>query len=91
PILKKPTREIEEGKERNCLMSHQWDFGDTGASVGRSAVVKGKGKLEHFGVKLEDTEEGKDSQEQPILSHSTKAHNLQGMDLGPSTSRISDK
>nr|GEU44685.1 ARID DNA-binding domain-containing protein [Tanacetum cinerariifolium] len=91
PILKKPTREIEEGKDKNCLMSHQWDFCETGASIGRSAVLKGKGKLEHFGVKLEDTEEGKDSQEQPILSHSTKAQNLQGMDLGPSTSRISDK
>nr|GEU92787.1 ARID DNA-binding domain-containing protein [Tanacetum cinerariifolium] len=91
PILKKPTREIEEGKDRNCLMSHQWDFGETGASIGRFTVLKGKGKLKHFGVKLEDTEEGKDSQEQPILSHSTKAHNLQGMDLGPSTSRILDK
>ncbi|GKC30271.1 ARID DNA-binding domain-containing protein [Tanacetum coccineum] len=91
PILEKPTREIEEGKDRNCLMSHQWNFGETGASIRRYAVLKGKEKLEHFGVKLEDTEEGNESQEQPILTHSTKAQNLQGMDLEPSTSRISDK
>ncbi|GKC55063.1 ARID DNA-binding domain-containing protein [Tanacetum coccineum] len=87
-ILKMPTREIEEGKDRDCLMSHQWDFSETGAPTGRTAVQKGKGKVEHFGVKLEDTEEGEDSQEQPTLSHSTRTQNLQGMILGPSTSRI---
>ncbi|GJZ67735.1 hypothetical protein Tco_0630975, partial [Tanacetum coccineum] len=53
----------------------------------RTAVQKGKGKVEHFGVKLEDIE-GEDSQEQPTLSHSTRTQNLQGMILGPSTSRI---
>ncbi|GJV44436.1 ARID DNA-binding domain-containing protein [Tanacetum coccineum] len=87
-ILKMPTREIEEGKDRDCLMSHQWDFSETGAPTRRTAVQKGKGKVEHFGVKLEDTEEGEDSQEQPTLSHSTRTQNLQGMILGPSTSRI---
>ncbi|GJV67048.1 ARID DNA-binding domain-containing protein [Tanacetum coccineum] len=85
------TREIErkvEGKDRDCLMSHQWDFSETGAPTGRIAVQKGKGKVEHFGVKLEDTEEGEDSQEQPTLSHSTRTQNLQGMVLGPPTSRM---
>nr|GEV02832.1 ARID DNA-binding domain-containing protein [Tanacetum cinerariifolium] len=27
-ILKMPTRKIEEGKDRDCLMSHQWNFED---------------------------------------------------------------
>ncbi|GJV89773.1 hypothetical protein Tco_1533711 [Tanacetum coccineum] len=44
--------------------------------VRRTAVQKGKGKVEHFGVKLEDTEEGEDSQEQPTLSHSTRTQML---------------
>ncbi|GJQ91356.1 ARID DNA-binding domain-containing protein, partial [Tanacetum coccineum] len=58
-ILEESTRQIEEGKDRDCLMSHQWDFSETGAPTGRTArtaVQKGKGKVEHFGVKLEDTE-----------------------------------
>nr|GEW44129.1 ARID DNA-binding domain-containing protein [Tanacetum cinerariifolium] len=89
-ILKIPTREIEEGKDRYCLVSHQGDFSETGAPTGRTAVQKGKGKMEHFGVKLEDTEEGEDSQEQPTLSHSTRTQNLQGMVLGPSTSMMTN-
>nr|GEW95829.1 ARID DNA-binding domain-containing protein [Tanacetum cinerariifolium] len=84
-ILKMPTSEIEEGKDRDCLMSHQWDFSETGAPTGRTIIQKGKGKMDHFGVKLEDTKEGEDSQEQPTLSHSTRMQNLQGMVLGPST------
>ncbi|GJT14804.1 ARID DNA-binding domain-containing protein [Tanacetum coccineum] len=88
-IPKMPTK--EEGKDRDCLGSHPWNFGETGANITRNAVQKAKGKVEHFGVKLEDTEEEDDSQEQPILSHSTKAHDLQGMELGTSTSRTLDK
>ncbi|GJY83594.1 ARID DNA-binding domain-containing protein [Tanacetum coccineum] len=84
-ILKMPTREIEEGKDRDCLMSHQWDFSETGAPIAKSAVLKGKETLEHFGVKLEDT---RDSQHQPILPHSTSNQNLQGMLSKPSTSRM---
>nr|GEY86808.1 ARID DNA-binding domain-containing protein [Tanacetum cinerariifolium] len=88
-IPKMPTK--EEGKDRDCLGSHPWNFGETGANITRNAVQKAKGKVEHFGVKLEDTEEENDSQQQPILSQSTKAQDLQGMELGASTSRISDK
>nr|GEX96768.1 ARID DNA-binding domain-containing protein [Tanacetum cinerariifolium]GEY04499.1 ARID DNA-binding domain-containing protein [Tanacetum cinerariifolium] len=82
-ILKMPTRDIEEGKDRDYHMYHQWDFNET-------AVQKGKGKMEHFCVKLEDTEKGEDGQEQPTLSHSTRTQNLQGMVLGPSTSMMTN-
>ncbi|GJU93352.1 ARID DNA-binding domain-containing protein [Tanacetum coccineum] len=61
-ILKKSTRKVEEDKDRDCLMSHQWDFGETCAPTANIAVQKGKEKLEHFGVKLEDTEDGEDNQ-----------------------------
>nr|GEZ29290.1 ARID DNA-binding domain-containing protein [Tanacetum cinerariifolium] len=61
-ILKKPTRKVEEDKYKNYLMSHQWDFGETCAPTANTVVQKGKEKLEHFGVKLEDEEEAKDNQ-----------------------------
>ncbi|GJT18260.1 ARID DNA-binding domain-containing protein [Tanacetum coccineum] len=61
-ILKKSTRKVEEDKDRDCLMSHQWDFGETCAPTANIAVQKGKEKLEHFGVKLKDTEDGEDNQ-----------------------------
>ncbi|GJX88636.1 hypothetical protein Tco_0340650 [Tanacetum coccineum] len=86
-ILEESKRKVED-KDRDCLMSHQWDFGETCEPTARTAVQKGKEKLEHLGVKLEDTEEGEDSQEQPTLSHSTRIQNLQRMIIGPSTLRI---
>ncbi|GJR01762.1 hypothetical protein Tco_0524746 [Tanacetum coccineum] len=89
-ILKKSTKKVEEDKDRDCLMSHQWDFGETCAPTANIAVQKGKEKLEHFGVKLEDTEDGEDNQPQPISSHYTRNQNLQGKIIGPSTSRKSD-
>ncbi|GKE30658.1 ARID DNA-binding domain-containing protein [Tanacetum coccineum] len=89
-ILKKSTRKVEEDKDRDCLMSHQWDFGETCAPTANIAVQKGKEKLEHFGVKLEDTEDGEDNQPQPISSHYTRSQNLQGKIIEPSTSRKSD-
>nr|GEU53294.1 ARID DNA-binding domain-containing protein [Tanacetum cinerariifolium] len=58
-ILKIPTRTIEEGKDRDCLMSHQWNFGETCAPTTGQKV---KGRLEHFGIKLEHTKDGKDDQ-----------------------------
>nr|GEZ91707.1 ARID DNA-binding domain-containing protein [Tanacetum cinerariifolium] len=81
-ILKMPTRKIEEGKDRDCLMSHQWNFGETCAPT---AGQKGKGRLEHFGIKLEHIEDGKDDQP----GHTNQ--NLQGMYTEPSTSRNSEK
>ncbi|GKA24144.1 hypothetical protein Tco_0710177 [Tanacetum coccineum] len=89
-ILKNSTRKVEEDKDRDCLMSHQWDFGETYAPTANIAVQKGKEKLEHFGVKLEDTEDGEDNQPQPISSHYTRSQNLQGKIIEPSTSRKSD-
>ncbi|GJT14803.1 ARID DNA-binding domain-containing protein [Tanacetum coccineum] len=77
----------------NLYSTEEWDFSLetslTSANITRNAVQKAKGKMDHFGVKLEDTEEEDDSQEHPILLHSTKAHDLQGMELG--TSRTLDK
>nr|GEW72174.1 ARID DNA-binding domain-containing protein [Tanacetum cinerariifolium] len=79
-ILKMPTRKIEAGKDRDCLMSHQ--FGKTCAPT---AGQKGKGRLEHFGIKLEHAEDGKDDQP----GHTNQ--NLQRMYTEPSTSRNSKK
>nr|GEX24682.1 E3 ubiquitin-protein ligase COP1-like [Tanacetum cinerariifolium] len=87
-ILNDPTKKVEEDIERICPMSHQWDFDETCAPL-KTNAQEGKGKLEHFGVKLEDTEDAEDIQPQPIQSHYTR--NLQGMITGPSTSRKSDK
>nr|GEW90323.1 ARID DNA-binding domain-containing protein [Tanacetum cinerariifolium] len=81
-ILKMPTRKIEEGKDRDCLMSHQWNFGETCAPT---SGQKGKGRLEHFGIKLEHTEDGKDDQP----GHTNQ--NLQRMYIEPSTPRNSEK
>nr|GEV32201.1 ARID DNA-binding domain-containing protein [Tanacetum cinerariifolium] len=83
-ILDESTRNVED-KDRDCLVSHQWDFGETGAPIRKIAVLKGKETFEHFGVKLEDT---RDSQDQPILTHSTRNQNLQGILPRPSTSRM---
>nr|GEW00665.1 putative ribonuclease H-like domain-containing protein [Tanacetum cinerariifolium] len=83
-ILKESTRKVED-KDIDCLMSHQWDIGETGAPIAKSTVLKGKETLEHFSVKLEDT---RDSQDQPILPHSTRNQNLIGILSRPSTSKM---
>nr|GEV51291.1 ARID DNA-binding domain-containing protein [Tanacetum cinerariifolium] len=93
-ILNIPTRKVEEDKERTCSMSHQLDFAETCAPIKRTTDQRGKGKIEHFGVKLEDIEEEKDSQPQlikPIQTHYARNQNIQGIIKGPSTSRKSDK
>nr|GEW76415.1 serpin-ZX [Tanacetum cinerariifolium] len=71
-ILEESTRKVEE-KDIDYLIPHQWDFGKDGAPIAKSVVLKEKETLEHFGVKLEDT---RDSQDQPILPHSTRNQNL---------------
>nr|GFB08987.1 hypothetical protein [Tanacetum cinerariifolium] len=48
-ILMMPTR-IEEGNDRYCLMSHQWNFDETGAPIAKSLMEfcqKSEGRLEH--------------------------------------------
>nr|GEY33786.1 ARID DNA-binding domain-containing protein [Tanacetum cinerariifolium] len=83
-ILEESTRKVED-KDIDYLIPHQWDFGEAGAPIAKSAVLKGKETLKHFGVKLEDT---RDSQDQPILPHSKRNQNLQGILSRPSTSRM---
>ncbi|GJV90210.1 ARID DNA-binding domain-containing protein [Tanacetum coccineum] len=56
-ILDMPTKKVEEDKERTCPMSYQWDFAKTCAPIKRTTDQRGKEKLEHFGVKLQDIEE----------------------------------
>nr|GEW45712.1 ARID DNA-binding domain-containing protein [Tanacetum cinerariifolium] len=51
-ILEESTRKVEE-KDKECLIPHQWDFGEAGAPIAKSAVLKGKVTLEHFGIKLQ--------------------------------------
>nr|GEX32031.1 ARID DNA-binding domain-containing protein [Tanacetum cinerariifolium] len=51
-FLEESTRKVEE-KDKECLIPHQWDFGEAGAPIAKSAVLKGKVTLEHFGVKLQ--------------------------------------
>ncbi|PWA97708.1 bulb-type lectin domain-containing protein [Artemisia annua] len=88
-ILDIPTRKVEEDK-RICPMSHQWNVNETYAPIKMSTDERGKGNLEHFGVKLEDIEEDKDSQSQfakPIQTHYAGNQNMQGTIKGPSTSR----
>ncbi|GKC47659.1 ARID DNA-binding domain-containing protein [Tanacetum coccineum] len=45
-------------RDSECLGCHQWEIGEDGAQRRRPAVLKGKGIMEHFGVQLEDTNEG---------------------------------
>nr|GEU95787.1 hypothetical protein [Tanacetum cinerariifolium] len=52
-----PTKIVEEGKEYTCLASHQCDFDEIKAPNMEAANRKGKEKIEHFGVKLEDLNE----------------------------------
>ncbi|GJT60904.1 ARID DNA-binding domain-containing protein [Tanacetum coccineum] len=59
-----PTKNVEEGNEDTCLTSHQCGFAEIKAPNMEAANRKGKEKIEHFGVKLEDLngEEYHDSQ-----------------------------
>ncbi|GKA77045.1 ARID DNA-binding domain-containing protein [Tanacetum coccineum] len=59
-----PTKNVEEGNEDTCLTSHQCGFAEIKAPNMEAVNRKGKKKIEHFGVKLEDLngEEYHDSQ-----------------------------
>nr|GEU53045.1 ARID DNA-binding domain-containing protein [Tanacetum cinerariifolium] len=85
-ILEESTRKVKD-KDLDCHIPHQWDFGEASAPIAKYAVLKGKETLEHFGVKLEDI---RDSQDQPILPHSTRNQNIQGILSNPSTSRMTE-
>ncbi|GKB16023.1 ARID DNA-binding domain-containing protein [Tanacetum coccineum] len=47
------TRNVEEDNGVNCLTSHQSDFAEI--RTPNMEVAKGKEKMEHFGIELEDT------------------------------------
>ncbi|GJY57437.1 ARID DNA-binding domain-containing protein [Tanacetum coccineum] len=72
-------------RDRECLGCHQWEIGEDGAQRRRPAVLKGKGIMEHFGVQLEDTNEGL---EEPTQGHYKGNQNLQRLYVEPSSSRV---
>ncbi|GKB68000.1 ARID DNA-binding domain-containing protein [Tanacetum coccineum] len=52
-----PARTLEVGKGYTCPTTHQCDFGESSAPNLEVASKKGKEKLEHFEVKLEEEKE----------------------------------
>ncbi|GKB45813.1 hypothetical protein Tco_0896566 [Tanacetum coccineum] len=79
-------------RDREC--HHQGEIGRDGAQWRRPAVLKEKGNIEHFGVQLEDTNEGP---EEPIQGHYKGNQNLYAEsssrvkeEYGPSTDNSSD-
>ncbi|GJX70267.1 ARID DNA-binding domain-containing protein [Tanacetum coccineum] len=83
-VLSMPTETVEKGKEYTCPAFHQCDFGDNQAPNKEATSTKGKEKIEHFGIILEDARRDEDSHQiQPILPNikrsQTKDKDLQGM------------
>ncbi|GJS70120.1 ARID DNA-binding domain-containing protein [Tanacetum coccineum] len=83
-VLSMPTETVEKGKEYTCPAFHQCDFGDNQAPNKEAASTKGKEKIEHFGIILEDARRDEDSHQiQPISPNikrsQTKDKDLQGM------------
>ncbi|GJV16309.1 ARID DNA-binding domain-containing protein [Tanacetum coccineum] len=72
-------------RDSECLGCHQWEIGEDGAQRRRPAVLKGKGIMEHFGVQLEDTDEGP---EEPTQGYYKGNQNLQRLYAEPSSSRV---
>nr|GEW05443.1 ARID DNA-binding domain-containing protein [Tanacetum cinerariifolium] len=86
PVLGMPTKIVEEGKEYTCLASHQCDFAEIKAPNMEAASRKGKEKIEHFRIILEDTRRESDSHHfqpiQPNIKRSqTMNKDIQGMIL----------
>ncbi|GKD17047.1 ARID DNA-binding domain-containing protein [Tanacetum coccineum] len=54
-----PEDPIRGGEDSESLEEYQWNIGKKGAQI---AVEKGKEKLEHFGIKLEEEEDCKQQQ-----------------------------
>nr|GEZ43792.1 ARID DNA-binding domain-containing protein [Tanacetum cinerariifolium] len=94
PILDIPTKNVEEGKEYTCLTSHQCGFAEIKAPNMEAANRKGKEKIEHFGIKLEDTRNEPDSFQpiqQSIKRSQTMNKDIQGMIKSPTNSEPADK
>nr|GEW36062.1 ARID DNA-binding domain-containing protein [Tanacetum cinerariifolium] len=84
PVLGMPTKILEEGKGYTCLASHQRDFAEIKAPNMEATSRKGKEKIEHFGIILEDTRRESDSHHfqpiQPNIKRSqTMNKDIQGM------------
>nr|GEW10455.1 ARID DNA-binding domain-containing protein [Tanacetum cinerariifolium] len=83
-VLSMPKKIVEKGKENTYLASHQCDFGDIQAPNMEATNRKGKKKIEHFGIVLEDTSRESDSHHfQPIQPNikrnQTMKKDIQGM------------
>nr|GEY61741.1 ARID DNA-binding domain-containing protein [Tanacetum cinerariifolium] len=82
-VLGMPTNNVEKGKKLTCPTFHQCDFDDQAPNK-ETASTKGKEKIKHFGIILEDERKDVDSHQiQPISPNikrsQTKDKNLQGM------------
>nr|GEU51511.1 ARID DNA-binding domain-containing protein [Tanacetum cinerariifolium] len=90
-VLGMPTKIVEEGKEYTCLASHQCDFAEIKAPNMEVASRKGKEKIKHFRIILEDTRRESDSHLfQPIPPNIKRSQNMnkdiQGMIKRPTNS-----
>ncbi|GJZ45397.1 ARID DNA-binding domain-containing protein [Tanacetum coccineum] len=78
------TRNVEEGNGFNCLTSHQSDFAEI--RTPNVEVAKGKEKMEHFGIELEDTSYESDNLSPihpSIKGRQTMSKDNQGVIKGP--------
>nr|GEV71301.1 ARID DNA-binding domain-containing protein [Tanacetum cinerariifolium] len=80
-VLGMPTKIVEKGKEYTCLASHQCDFGDIQAPNMEAAIRKGKEKIEHFGIILEDKRKESDIHQLQPISPSIKRSQIINKDL----------
>ncbi|GJV41969.1 ARID DNA-binding domain-containing protein [Tanacetum coccineum] len=88
-------RDFGKGKEYTCHASHQCDFVEIQAPNMEAANRKGKEKIEHFGIILEDARKEADSHQlQPISPNIKKSQtmnkDLQGMIKRPMNSDKED-
>nr|GEY74809.1 ARID DNA-binding domain-containing protein [Tanacetum cinerariifolium] len=94
-VLDIPTKIMEEGKEYTCLASHQCDVAEIKAPNMEAANRKGKKKIEHFGIKLEDIKGESDSHFQHIQSNIKRSltlnKDIQGVIKRPTNSEPTDK
>ncbi|GJU00759.1 ARID DNA-binding domain-containing protein [Tanacetum coccineum] len=94
-VLSMPTKNVGKGKEYTCPASHQCDFVEIQAPNMEAANRKGKEKIEHFGIILEDARKEADSHQlQPISPNIKKSQtmnkDLQGMIKRPMNSDKED-
>ncbi|GJV55585.1 ARID DNA-binding domain-containing protein [Tanacetum coccineum] len=89
-----PTGTVEKGKGYICPAFHQCDFGDNQAPNKEAVSKKGKEKMEHFGIELEDTRYEPDSFSPihpSIKGTQTMNKDNQGMIKGPIKSEFEVK